>query len=1138
MNINIKINKKKKTKKQLYAEQVAIRKKQRAQKKLLKKKEKAKKKKEKKKAQQKKRKAKLKEQNKKKKAREKKRKAKLKKKKLLQEKKKKEKAAQQELKRQMRLLQLGTTGSFNVDFSTLNRNAVLDFINENMFDGNIIVEANDTFITLNSNNYGEMEDILENIETWDLESGINTSMEQFVRELIAIGEITIYNKDEGLEASRNVSQESNATPAFIDDPDEPMMNFNTQKKKKKRNGGEFFKYTHKFNYDLKRYGVYTQQELKVADFVDNCLIKALTQGGMSEEKLEYLKLSCNSRNVPLCKLKEVAEMLKVCFTINTDRNRNKAIYGEEYDEVYNIGVLDQHYFINEKIPITRFYLNNYEELKDDENATQYFRKENGYYKSTTTRDLWSYEVVKFLLDNKTTLLDKITSYAEIYKTIHFDKVEQSFKVLKYDEELCVKKFNKKERIEKFKEKAEKQAIREDIFGVKQKVFFDFESCFKEVEEKDKIVIKHIPYLVCCRYANKKGIWVNKTFYGENCGEKFLESLEKDTLLIAHNVGYDFRFIVKHLFGLKIIEKGTSLMCATCKIYNRKNKLINLTIKDSYKLITMPLRDFGKCFSLDQDKDLMPYDTYTYNNMKKQFIPLQECLKSIHINTTEQEEHFNSNCKKWSCYKKINDIKCVDIIKYSKKYCIIDCKVLQEGYEKFRSWNMKKPFCIDIDNVVTISSLAHQFMVNEGVYDNVGMLSGVPRAFIQNCLVGGRCMSRDNEKWRIKGKIRDFDAVSLYPSAMVRLGGYLQGSPKELKILNYDFLSKCDGYFVKIKINKIATDLHFPLMSKISELGVRQFENKVGEYYVDKITLEDLIEYHQIDFDVLQGYYYDEGRNYTINEVMNTCFNERLKMKKVGNPIQLVYKLIMNSCYGKTIMKPHKVECRILDSTEKMKDFVSYNFNLIKEFTKIAGCDKWKVKIHQPISEHFTYNCVGIEVLSMSKRIMNEVIATAEQNDLKIYYQDTDSIHIEETDLKPLIKIYEKKYNRTLVGKKLGQFHSDFELEGCDDPYSEECIILGKKCYIDKLVGFDKDNNKIIDYHLRMKGVPDKSITNSATKFNEGNYIDLYMDLYNGKKVEFDLLCKDEQGISHRNQFTFNKDYTINTAQKFIRELCF
>ena len=30
---------------------------------------------------------------------------------------------------------------------------------------------------------------------------------------------------------------------------------------------------------------------------------------MSEEKLEYLKLSCNSRNVPLCKLKEVAELL-------------------------------------------------------------------------------------------------------------------------------------------------------------------------------------------------------------------------------------------------------------------------------------------------------------------------------------------------------------------------------------------------------------------------------------------------------------------------------------------------------------------------------------------------------------------------------------------------------------------------------------------------------------------------------------------------------------------------------------------------------------------------------------------------------------------------------------------------------------
>lgn len=41
------------------------------------------------------------------------------------------------------------------------------------------------------------------------------------------------------------------------------------------------------------------------------------------------------------------------------------------------------------------------------------------------------------------------------------------------------------------------------------------------------------------------------------------------------------------------------------------------------------------------------------------------------------------------------------------------------------------------------------------------------------------MSRDNKKWNIKGKIEDFDAVSLYPSAMNELPGFLKGKAKIL-----------------------------------------------------------------------------------------------------------------------------------------------------------------------------------------------------------------------------------------------------------------------------------------------------------------------------------------------------------------------
>ena len=46
-------------------------------------------------------------------------------------------------------------------------------------------------------------------------------------------------------------------------------------------------------------------------------------------------------------------------------------------------------------------------------------------------------------------------------------------------------------------------------------------------------------------------------------------------------------------------------------YNPKAKHnIAIIVKYSLKLIPMPLRDFGKCFELDVNKEVMPYNVYT------------------------------------------------------------------------------------------------------------------------------------------------------------------------------------------------------------------------------------------------------------------------------------------------------------------------------------------------------------------------------------------------------------------------------------------------------------------------------------------------------------------------------------------------
>ena len=58
---------------------------------------------------------------------------------------------------------------------------------------------------------------------------------------------------------------------------------------------------------------------------------------------------------------------------------------------------------------------------------------------------------------------------------------------------------------------------------------------------------------------------------------------------------------------------------------------------------------------------------------------------------------------------------------------------------------------------------------------------------------------------------------------------------------------------------------------------------------------------------------------------------------------------------------------------------------------------------------------------MSKRIMNEVMCTAEDLDIKIFYQDTDSMHIEKGRLEELAKEF-KIYMNLDVNIKLKRTH--------------------------------------------------------------------------------------------------------------------
>mmetsp|Transcript_26569 Transcript_26569/g.85865 ORF Transcript_26569/g.85865 Transcript_26569/m.85865 type:complete len:90 (-) Transcript_26569:825-1094(-) len=58
--------------------------------------------------------------------------------------------------------------------------------------------------------------------------------------------------------------------------------------------------------------------------------------------------------------------------------------------------------------------------------------------------------------------------------------------------------------------------------------------------------------------------------------------------------------------------------------------------------------------------------------------------------------------------------------------------------------------------------------------------------------------------------------------------------------------------------------------------------------------------------------------------------------------------------------------------------------------------------------------------------MNEVSELAQDLNIPITSTDTDSFHIQRSGIPTLNKAFQERYGRAMVGKALGQLHSDFD----------------------------------------------------------------------------------------------------------------
>lgn len=933
-----------------------------------------------------------------------------------------------------------------------------------------------------------------------------------------------------------------------------------EKKGEKLKSGSFFKFINLSDIDLSECQIFERLNkvghihVQRDELNDTCFIYALkTTGLFSTDELNKMRQRLAIRYQKPKHLNLLCEENKIKVIIHDLEDDNNGhskvrINKKDYlgvdgaDRVIEMNYFKHHYFIEKRTEYTTDYINHkYINKEDVPNSCYNKRYSSGRWKKTDeTRRFITYgSLVKLLYNNN---YFRPTTYNEeaILNNVNLNNVDSDdITDLSYNPKTCVKLISSK--------KKDKEGDKTEV--THSYYYADFEADVgktSDVNNKNKYNQIHQEYMVCIQSADGN---IKRTYVGLDCGVKMLDFLPDNAIVYFHNLGYDIRFFAK--YGIKrAIIKGSRTMKASIEY---KNKIIEF--RDTLPILSCKLSAMPKMFNIEGiKKELFPYNYYTIERVNNNKGVINEAGKFEAIPWGDDEyKTFIENIDAIPGCR--IDADSFDMVKYAAFYCMQDVNVLRQSFEKFCS-DFSVEFGLNPKDFISAPSLANEYF-NVHVYNdrNLYKVGGHVRLFMQNAIKGGRCMCAFNKRWNVEGKISDYDAVSLYPSAMNRLWT-VEGMPEVLKVENADkvyssmpeYLKKygttsedCIGAFViEILIMKVNKHYAFPIIVRNTDNGNLNDDKGIDEQHplkltVDNITLEDLIEFHKIDFKVIRGYVWNGKRDKSIQGCIQTLFNKRLEYKKAHNSLEQLYKLIMNSCYGKTIEKPVTKEWKFINDVDvynkktkttynQLDNFYINNYNSIVEDVKLYDSDIHAIRCYSPIDEHFNFSLLGIQVLSMSKRITNEVSCLAFDLGCHVYYTDTDSFHLRTDDIPILEQAYKQKYGRELKGKQMGQFHSDFPIiNGHEEvPISKHSIFIGKKLYMDELT----DSSGEIDYMVRGKGLTQNSIKYEADKL--GGYVNLYTKLFNGDKVVFDL-------TNGSPSFTLNKDMTISTNSSFKRE---
>ena len=474
--------------------------------------------------------------------------------------------------------------------------------------------------------------------------------------------------------------------------------------------------------------------------------------------------------------------------------------------------------------------------------------------------------------------------------------------------------------------------------------------------------------LCASVVGEDG-WRQTYFTKEDLINGFQHSRFRNSLIVATNLSFDFFGVFdksNEIQSFKTLFRGSSLLFAKSHL-GVNNKFFLKTKKE----------EWGKTVTF--------IDTLNYAGM------------SVHdMGNILGYEKLDLDGKIGLIPENKKEV--FELINYNIRDCEISLKFMKFLYDGFED--------LGASPKLTIASTAMSLFRNKYLKDKYYLQNTDDILEIMQGYYGGR-----TEAFK-RGVIREgnyYDINSMYPSAMTKR----VPNPNTHRVTHKNVLDYIYNYEGMSKVSVFCPDMKIPLLPyRTGNKLIFPTGNFSGWY--THVELRKALSLGYVIKKVHKTHYYKETCE-PLKDYALELYETRKTAKKQKNKMQLVYKLLLNSLYG-------KFGQRFLDREEytPISNFTLEQIREMKDFERLGDFIKHK-KDSEP--SHFCIPIWASYITSYSRLMLYDYLSTCDP-----YYCDTDSIitlcNIEESDELGKMKLEMKIKEGIIIKPKMYAVISD------------------------------------------------------------------------------------------------------------------